>query len=67
MDSSVQLPEFQELLIRTLENIYEDNELEEETAKKALESCNKFLEMYNNDKVLAIKNTLLEKFKFEAN
>ena len=67
IDSAIQLPEFQELLTRVIENLPENSELEEMTAKTAFESCNKFLEMYNNDKVLAIKNTLLEKFKFEAN
>ena len=63
--------EFDELETRTFSHIINLEENGENVSQSvlnhALEYCNKFLESYNNDKVLAFRNILLEKYKFEAN
>ena len=63
--------EFDELESRVFDKIANSPENGEEISQYvlncALEYCNKFLELYNNDKVLVFKNILLDKFKLEVN
>ena len=66
-DKAIQMTEFQTLVIYFAEIVSQCTEINPLIAKTACDSCNKFLEMYNNDKALALRNTLLEKFRFEAN
>ena len=65
------LREFDELETRTFAHIANPEENNEEISNDvinhAFEYCNKILESYNNDKVLAFRNILSEKYNFEAN
>ena len=67
MDKAFVIPEYQTLLIQILQEMIKDENLAQTTAETAYKCCNKFLQQYNNDKIVVVKNFLTEKYKFEAN
>lgn len=60
--------EYLNILYLVLTAVVKDDKISQSVLNCALQYCNKFLELYNNDKVLEIKNILLEKkHQLEAN
>ena len=60
--------EYLNILYLVLTAVVKDDKISQSVLNYALQYCNKFLELYNNDKVLEIKNILLEKkHQLEAN
>ena len=65
------MPETFEIETKIAENllayIFDGSQLSNDSAHSVFKYCNKILERYNNDKILELKNNLLDKFQFEAN
>ena len=60
------VPEHDVLQNKILESIANDNSFSQDVINSAIEYCNKFLQLYNNDRVLAIRDKLIYKHNNEA-
>ena len=60
------IPEYEILQNKILENILNDSNFSQEIVNCALEYCNKFLQLYNNDRVFAIRDEFVKRINNEA-